>query len=50
VAVDGPPLEGGAGVKVAPGLDKQELAAASAAEAELGALLLIVPLPAKLQD
>jgi len=44
------PVVGAAGVNVADGSDKQELAAALAAETELGAEALMVPLPAKLQD
>jgi len=45
-----PELAGALGVKTAPGLLMQELAAAFAADAEVGARGLTVPLPAKLHD
>jgi hypothetical protein len=50
--LDGEPglLLGADGVKVAEGLETQELAAAFAAETDDGAAVLTVPLPLKLQD
>jgi len=51
VPVEDPPLPaaGAVGVKVAAGLDTQEVAAEFAADAEEGARGLTVPFPAKLQ-